>query len=52
MSLLLLAATLVPPDDATVTIGGITWYTDYDHALKAARKANKPLFLHFGENPG
>ena len=36
----------------TVRIGGIDWYTDYDVAVKIARLDGKPLWLHFGENPG
>ena len=36
----------------TVRIGGIDWYQDYDVALQVAKKSNKPLWLHFGENPG
>lgn len=35
-----------------VKIGGIHWYVDYDVALKVAQKENKPMWLHFGENPG
>lgn len=35
-----------------VTIGDIRWHTDYDRALKVAKKEQKPLWLHFGENPG
>lgn len=35
-----------------VKIGAVTWYTDYDEAMAIAKKANKPLWLHFGENPG
>ena len=35
-----------------VKIGGIEWYVDYDVALKIAQKENKPMWLHFGENPG
>lgn len=35
-----------------VRIGGIFWYVDYDAALKIAQKENKPIWLHFGENPG
>ena len=35
-----------------VTIGGIKWYVDYDQALADAKKKDKPLWLHFGENPG
>jgi hypothetical protein len=38
--------------DSQVKIGGITWFTDYDQALAYARKQNKPLWLHFGEDPG
>ncbi len=36
----------------SVTIGKIGWYTDYDRALEVAKKEGKPLWLHFGENPG
>lgn len=36
----------------TVTIGEVQWYTDYDQAMAVAREQNKPLWLHFGENPG
>lgn len=35
-----------------VKIGGIEWYVDYDAAQKIAKEQNKPLWLHFGENPG
>ena len=38
--------------ESTVKIGDITWYTNYDEAMAIARKQNKPLWLHFGENPG
>lgn len=34
------------------TIGRIQWYTDYDQALKVAKQEQKPLWLHFGEDPG
>ena len=36
----------------TVKIGNVTWYLDYDAAMKVAKKDKKPLWLHFGENPG
>ena len=42
-------------DDAKVKtrkIGEIEWYLDYDEALKAAKEAKRPLWLHFGEHPG
>lgn len=35
-----------------VRIGGIDWYSDYDQALARAKEVQKPLWLHFGENPG
>lgn len=35
-----------------VRIGGIDWHTDYDEALQRARELRKPLWVHFGENPG
>ena len=35
-----------------VKIGGIEWYVDYDAALKVAKEKKKPIWLHFGENPG
>jgi hypothetical protein len=38
--------------DGKVTIGKITWYTDYDKAMAQAKKESRPLWLHFGENPG
>ena len=40
------------PTGAQVRIGRIYWQTDYDAALALARAQNKPLLLHFGENPG
>ncbi len=50
--LILLAVTASCWAQPTVTIGQIQWYTDYDEALVVARQQNKPLWLHFGENPG
>lgn len=35
-----------------VRIGGILWYVDYDAAVELARKQDKSLWVHFGENPG
>jgi hypothetical protein len=35
-----------------VRIGDVDWFDDYDAALAAAKAAGKPLFVHFGENPG
>lgn len=46
------AMTDLDGEPKTVTIGCITWYVDYDAALAIAKKQNKPLWLHFGENPG
>ena len=40
------------PEPKMVTIGKIKWYVDYDAALAAAKRAGKPLWVHFGENPG
>ncbi len=37
---------------ATVKIGKIDWHVNYDEAMKMAQQQNKPLWLHFGENPG
>ncbi|MEW6279456.1 MAG: hypothetical protein AB1758_12575 [Candidatus Eremiobacterota bacterium] len=51
LALLLLAMTL-PSRADTVRIGGIDWQTDYDQAVQVARREGKPLWLHFGENPG
>ena len=49
---LLLALTMGALAEGQVTIGKVQWYTNYDEAMKVARKVNKPLWLHFGENPG
>ena len=38
--------------EENVRIGGIDWLVDYDRALAVARQQNKPVWLHFGENPG
>ena len=38
--------------ETTVKIGGITWYTNLDAALQVAREQHRPLWVHFGENPG
>jgi hypothetical protein len=35
-----------------VRIGGVDWYVDYEVALAQARAVGKPLWVHFGENPG
>lgn len=39
-------------DLATTRIGKIDWYTDYDAAVELARSLDKPLWVHFGEDPG
>ena len=36
----------------TRRIGNIDWYLDYDAALAVARRENKALWVHFGEDPG
>jgi hypothetical protein len=46
------APSAVARADRTVRIGAIVWYTDYDYALDLARQEHKPLWLHFGEDPG
>jgi hypothetical protein len=45
-------ATMKESKPRQVKIGGIQWYVDYDAAQKIAQTKNKPLWLHFGENPG
>lgn len=43
----------MPLADATqVVIGDVSWYVDYDAAVAIARAADRPLWVHFGENPG
>ena len=39
-------------DAKTVRIGSIDWYVNYDDALANAKQTNRPVWLHFGENPG
>lgn len=39
-------------DEGTVRIGSIDWYVNYDAALAEAKRTNRPVWLHFGENPG
>lgn len=36
----------------TVRIGSIDWYVNYDEALAEAKRTQRPVWLHFGENPG
>ena len=33
-------------------IGDVLWYTDIDVAAEVARATGKPLWMHFGEDPG
>lgn len=42
----------VDPNAQTVRIGEIDWYVDYEDAMAAAQASNRPVWLHFGENPG
>jgi len=35
-----------------VRIGKILWYNNYDQAMALARQQQKPVWVHFGENPG
>jgi len=46
------AATSLDANVQTVRIGSIDWYVSYDDALAEAKKTNRPVWLHFGENPG
>lgn len=43
---------LTPADLAPVKIGEIFWATDFDAAEAYARQEGKPLWMHFGEDPG
>ena len=36
----------------TVRIGSIDWYVKYEDALAEAKRSSRPIWLHFGENPG
>jgi len=40
------------PASDQVRIGGVMWHVDYDVAVDIARKQDKSLWVHFGENPG
>jgi hypothetical protein len=40
------------PAAGQVLIGDVSWYVDYEVAVTIARAADKPLWVHFGENPG
>ena len=50
--LMFLALTATGWAQESVRIGKIEWFTDYDVALRQSRRSGKPLWLHFGENPG
>lgn len=55
--LMLLSACQISADEATSTptsvrIGAIDWLTDFDEAARVSRANGKPLWMHFGENPG
>ncbi|MEM7305954.1 MAG: hypothetical protein AAF682_04755 [Planctomycetota bacterium] len=39
-------------ESAQVLIGGVRWYVDYEAAQEVARREQKALWVHFGENPG
>ena len=42
-----------PPTDAeSVRIGSIHWYVNYEDAMAEAKRSGRPVWLHFGENPG
>lgn len=49
-------ASAAPQGDApagpTAVIGAVTWQTDYPGAVALAVAADKPLWVHFGEDPG
>ncbi len=38
--------------DSAVTIGSVRWFVDYEQAVRVAKEQGKPLWVHFGENPG
>jgi hypothetical protein len=40
------------PVSGQVLIGDVSWYVDYEDAVTVARREDKPLWVHFGENPG
>lgn len=49
------APTMSPAPAAThelTPIGDLLWHTDYDAAVEVARAEGKPLWVHFGEDPG
>jgi hypothetical protein len=46
------AGSPMPGNSTTVRIGSIDWLVDYDSAREFAQKTGKPMWLHFGENPG
>ena len=51
----LAVSSTAPPlaaDSQTVRIGSISWYVNYEDALADAKRTNRPVWLHFGENPG
>ena len=62
LPLLSLACQVDTPDDrpdgaaaanaTQVPIGDVLWYVDYEAALAVARQEDKPLWVHFGEDPG
>jgi len=33
-------------------IGAVDWYLDYDRGRRAALELERPLWVHFGEDPG
>ena len=49
-------ASAMPQGSTTVheltPIGDVLWHTDYDAAVEVARAEGKPLWVHFGEDPG
>jgi len=42
----------IPSDAETVRIGSIDWYVNYEDAMAEAKRSQRPVWLHFGENPG
>ncbi len=38
--------------EGMVRIGDVAWHADYDAAREVAVREGKPLWVHFGENPG
>jgi len=40
------------PDNQDAELGKVSWYRDYDEAISASKKQNKPVLILFQEVPG